>query len=145
MGKNLTKPVKKEQARTRKAKKAMLAYLRDELASITIACDKTGISRETHYFWFKTDKDYAKAVVEVAERELDFAESELKKLIKDGNPQVIMFYLKTKGRKRGYVERQETELSGGIDYTFRVVRSHARKKNDDLGADRETGAGARPA
>ncbi len=41
---------------------------------------------------------------------LDFAESNLKKLEKEGNPAATIFFLKTKGKKRGYIERQEIEL-----------------------------------
>jgi len=38
---------------------------------------------------------------------LDFAESQLHKQIKEGNSTSTIFYLKTKGKKRGYIERQE--------------------------------------
>jgi hypothetical protein len=38
---------------------------------------------------------------------LDTAESALFNQIKEGNVTSIIFYLKTKGRRRGYVERQE--------------------------------------
>ena len=38
---------------------------------------------------------------------LDFAESALHDNIKNGKEASIIFYLKTKGKNRGYVERQE--------------------------------------
>ena len=38
---------------------------------------------------------------------LDFAESQLHKQIQNGEVSSTIFYLKTKGKKRGYIERQE--------------------------------------
>jgi len=42
---------------------------------------------------------------------LDFAEHHLHKLISQGNPAATIFLLKTKGKGRGYVERQEIEVA----------------------------------
>jgi len=42
-----------------------------------------------------------------------FAESELMKLIKEGNVAATIFFLKTQGKKRGYVERQEVTGAEG--------------------------------
>jgi hypothetical protein len=45
---------------------------------------------------------------------LDLAESKLAENIKDNDNTAIIFYLKTKGKKRGYIERNEVEHSGEI-------------------------------
>ena len=74
------------------------------------AAKKANVGRSTHYLWLDADPAYRKAVEEIQEGVLDFAESHLYKLIKDGNPAANIFYLKTKGRKRGYVEHQELTL-----------------------------------
>ena len=66
-----------------------------------------GIDRRTHYRWMKEDEEYSQAVRDVESVALDFAESKLHKLIESGNPVAIIFYLKTKGKARGYVERSE--------------------------------------
>jgi len=54
------------------------------------------------------------AVAAARESMIDNAESALYKQILDGNITAIIFFLKTRGKKRGYVERQEvTGADGG--------------------------------
>ncbi len=79
------------------------------LGIVTSACKAVGISRETHYRWMREDKDYKSAIEDINDIALDFAESSLHKQIKDGNTTATIFYLKTKGKKRGYVERTEVQ------------------------------------
>jgi hypothetical protein len=43
---------------------------------------------------------------------LDFAENKLMQQIQDGDTTALIFFLKCKGKKRGYIERQALELSG---------------------------------
>jgi hypothetical protein len=85
-----------------------LAALERSLGVVTTASKATGIGRVSHYRWMK-DKGYAERVREITESAIDFGESHLHKLIKDGNPAATIFFLKTKGKGRGYVERQEVE------------------------------------
>lgn len=88
-------------------KKAMLEALTNTLGVVTTACKKIGIDRATHYRWLKSDEDYKQAVEELENVALDFAESKLHKQIEENNTTATIFFLKTKGKKRGYVERQE--------------------------------------
>ena len=88
-------------------KKAMIQALEKSLGVVTSACKAVGINRSTHYEWLKTDEEYKKEVEDVENIALDFAESQLHKQIKEGNTSGTIFYLKTKGKKRGYVERTE--------------------------------------
>ena len=46
-----------------------------------------------------------------SEKILDLAESKLFENIRDNDNTAIIFYLKTKGRNRGYIERVETKHS----------------------------------
>lgn len=92
-------------------KKTMLDALERSLGIVSTACEKAGISRQTHYNWLKDDLEYKEAVRAIEERTIDFAESHLHALIKDKNPAATIFFLKTKGKNRGYVERQEIEVS----------------------------------
>lgn len=53
-----------------------------------------------------------KAYANETESVLDLAESKLIENIKDNDNTAIIFYLKTKGKNRGYVERIENEHTG---------------------------------
>lgn len=88
-------------------KKKMLAALERSLGVVTSACKAVGISRQTHYNWLNDDAAYKAEVESVEDIALDFAESQLHKQIQDGEVSSTIFFLKTKGKKRGYVERQE--------------------------------------
>ena len=99
------------QNRTSKMKKAMLDALEKALGIVTPACKNVGISRETHYRWLKEDEEYKEAVEEISDVALDFAESQLHKQIKDGNVAATIFFLKTQGKRRGYIEKQQLEHS----------------------------------
>jgi len=92
-------------------KKALVEALEKSLGVVSTACKAAGISRDTHYRWLKEDPEYKAQVEELSEVAVDFAESHLHKLIKDGNPAATIFFLKTKGKSRGYVERQEIAVA----------------------------------
>jgi hypothetical protein len=91
-------------------KKAMLDALEKSLGVVTSACKSVGIARQTHYEWMKEDADYKAAVEELSDVAIDFAESQLHKQIREGNSTATIFFLKTKGKKRGYIERQEVDI-----------------------------------
>jgi hypothetical protein len=89
----------------------MLEALEKSLGIVSTACKMVDISRQTHYAWLKADEEYKSAVNSIQDGVLDFAESHLYKLVKEGNPAATIFFLKTKGKKRGYIERQEIEVT----------------------------------
>ena len=92
-------------------KKALVEALEKSLGVVSTACKAASISRDTHYRWLKEDPEYKAQVEELSEVAVDFAESHLHKLIRDGNPAATIFFLKTKGKNRGYVERQEIAVA----------------------------------
>jgi ACT domain-containing protein len=94
-------------------KEAMLQALEKSLGVVTVACKQSDIPRSTYYKWLKEDQEFAKAVKEIENIALDFAESLLHSQMRDGNTSATIFYLKTKGKKRGYVERQELDVNNG--------------------------------
>jgi len=92
----------------------MLAALEKSMGIVTAAAKKAKIDRCTHYKWLESDPEYKTSVEAVADIALDFAETKLMANIKKGSDTATIFYLKTKGKKRGYIERQEMEHMGSI-------------------------------
>jgi hypothetical protein len=96
---------------TKENKKAIIEALKQSLGVVTTACDSVGITRQTYYYWLKTDEEFRQEVEDLENVTLDFAESQLFKQIKEGSTAATIFYLKTKGRKRGYIEKTELDVT----------------------------------
>lgn len=109
--------------KTEQHKKAMLDALEKSLGVVTTACKSVGIGRTTHYMWLDEDPEYKAAVESISDVAIDFAESNLHKQIKGGNSTATIFYLKTKGKNRGYVERQEFDVKGDNYFRVEVIRN----------------------
>lgn len=105
-------------------KKKLLDCLEKSLGVVTTACKKANISRTQHYEWLNEDHHYAKAVDDIQEMVLDFTESQLYSQVAGGNTVAILFLLKTKGKKRGYIERNEITGADGerIDFNIQVIQ-----------------------
>jgi predicted DNA-binding transcriptional regulator AlpA len=127
-------------------KEALLSALAANLGNVSKTCEAVGISRKTYYEYLK-DEDFKFEVESIEESNLDFAESKLRELI-DGvhmetfggdvpivykvKPDVTatIFFLKTKGKKRGYVEKSEVENSGSQEVVFKWVKPNANSSRD---------------
>ena len=95
-------------------KKALLKSLEKSLGVVTTACKQVGVDRTTFYRYYKEDKEFKKQVDDLSNVAKDFVESQLFKQIQDGVPTSTIFYLKTKAKDRGYIERREYDLSGSV-------------------------------
>lgn len=84
-----------------------LKALEQSYGVVSQASRVCGIHRSSHKRWYKEDQDYREAVNDLKNVALDFAEHNLLLGIQDQNMTAIIFYLKTQGKSRGYVERQE--------------------------------------
>jgi|TARA_B100001142_G_C14115977_1_gene571101 hypothetical protein len=96
--------IKKESTEARK--NAFVDILRANGGNIKQSCIKANMGRSTYYGWIDDDKEFENEVRDVNEELLDFTESQLMKHITKGNLTAIIFYLKTKGQSRGYIEKQ---------------------------------------
>lgn len=79
--------------------------------NITATCDALGISRKTFYEWKDKKKKLAEGLEAADEAILDFAESKLVEHIQNDDVQALIFFLRTKGKKRGYVEKTESDVN----------------------------------
>jgi len=92
---------------TEQRKKTVLAALEKSLGVVTTACRSAGVGRTQFYEWMRSDPEFKAAVEDTGEIALDFTESKLFSAIQSGNIAAIIFHLKTKGKRRGYVESSE--------------------------------------
>ena len=110
-----------------------------------------GVARLSVYNWCEEDSRFKQALEDSRERFVDLAESNLRKLVagvpaieKDENGEkrfagwierpsetAIIFTLKTRGKKRGYVERQEVEADVNLKGSISIrewVKDRLQKK-----------------
>ncbi len=79
--------------------------------NISATCAALGISRQSFYNYKDSSEKLREQIEEADEAILDFAESKLMEHIDNGDVTSLIFLLKTKGKKRGYVERTENVVS----------------------------------
>lgn len=79
--------------------------------NITATCTALGISRKTFYEWKEKKKKLAEGLEAAEESIIDFAESKLVEHINNDDVQALIFFLRTKGKKRGYVEKTEADVN----------------------------------
>ena len=111
-------------------KKAMIQALEKTMGVVSTAATMAGINRSTHYEWLKTDSEYKQKVDDLENLMLDFAETNLHQQIQEGNTTATIFLLKTRGRKRGYIERQNIQVEADISTS--KISPEARAKIDDI-------------
>tara|TARA_R110000787_G_scaffold9948_3_gene34317 strand:+ start:239 stop:598 length:360 start_codon:yes stop_codon:yes gene_type:complete len=111
-------------------KESLLKSLEQSLGVVTVACREADIPRSTYYKWLKEDEVFAAEVSDIENVALDFAESKLHKQISDNNTSATIFYLKTKGKNRGYVERQEITGVEGMPTNFQIEIIGSTKDKD---------------
>ena len=88
--------------------------LRETKGMVYIAAEKLGVSHTTIYNYAKRYKAVQQAIDEQRGKVTDVAELALYRAIQAGEAWAVTFYLKTIGRTRGYVEKQEIEHSGNM-------------------------------
>jgi len=130
----LTKPdnnKKKERRSTRFLKRQFVENFFKKTGNISELCRETGVSRQTYYDWMEKDEKFKKNIEIQQEGILDFAESKLLKLIDEKNVAAVIFFLKTKGKGRGYVERVEQLFKGDkfSPLVVKIVKDGAKRDN----------------
>lgn len=78
---------------------------------VTEIARRLGCARSTVYTYRKRYPEVQQAFHDEREAQLDFAESALLNQIKDGNIAATIFFLKTQGKHRGYIERPLVEVN----------------------------------
>jgi hypothetical protein len=103
--------MKKENKTTTEKKKRFLEEFARARGIISVASNNVGISRQQVWNWTQSDPDFKTLYDNILEDQIDFVENKLIEKIEDGSDTAIIFYLKCKGKKRGYVEKQEFDIN----------------------------------
>ena len=101
---------------------------------LTMAARRAGVSYTTINRYVHDFPSVAQAVHEAKESLLDFAEGKLFTAMKEGNMTAIIFYLKTQGKIRGYIERQELTgaNSAPMKVEISVVSERAKQLTEEI-------------
>ena len=99
---------------------------------VQVACEKTGLSRNTVYRWRKEDKVFEKKMDEAMKAGVafvnDMSESQLLSLIKDKNYPAIAFWLRHRNDNyKDKIEVTTKQESGELTEEQRKVVKHALK------------------
>jgi hypothetical protein len=113
--------IPQESDKIRHHKKPLIEALRVSIGNVTEACKVVGLHRSTYYEYRDTDPEFKSEIEAIAEESIEKINGvTIGKYDKDGNLVVYdvppdttacIFYLKTRGKKRGYVEKTETDIT----------------------------------
>lgn len=78
-----------------------LQHLETNLGITSKALQNTNTDRETYTQWLE-NKEFKHRIETINDTSLDYVENQLLVQINKGDLSAIQFYLKTKGKKRGY-------------------------------------------
>ena len=116
----------------KKHKEQLLIALEKSLGIVTPACKEVGISRNQFYHYYRTDEVFKAAVDDINNFTLDFVENQLFKSIKGGSERSILFYMKYKGKIRGYSDSVDITSNGKDITEIKLIRVSG-KGRDELG------------
>lgn len=90
-------------------KHTFIQALKESFGNISKACKAVDVSRGCYYKWLDNDEEFKEEINNIDEYVIDEVENHLLKQIREGSTAGTIFYLKTKAKHRGYVEKQEID------------------------------------
>lgn len=134
---------------TKSNKEKLIVSLVKSKGIVSMACDNCDIDRKTYYNYYNEDAEFKALADDVQEIAIDFVESKLFQKInglqmgkvvdgetivyeKEPSDTAIIFYLKTKAKHRGYVERQEVTGKDGNALFESMSDKELEKKIEQL-------------
>jgi len=113
-------------------KEAMIKAIEGSFGNITLIAKRLDVYRSTVYDNIKKF-DLSDMIESEREKILDLAESKLIENIKAGKEVSIIFLLKTLGKSRGYVEKQELEVQDPIrEKVMKMTDEERAKRIEEL-------------
>lgn len=119
--------------------RAYMAYSDDQIidalqkteGNISAAARALGASRVTIHKRINDSEEVKREYDSVNEASLDEAENELMALVKSGDFRAIKFYLRTKGRTRGYGDQLDVTTGGETIQGSTIVVNAQGKEPDE--------------
>jgi len=104
-------PTKNDKKKLKKGvkgrKRQFLEMLPKKNFNVSSVCREMNLWRSTFYDWMEKDSKFKEVYEEIQERMIDLVEDSLRAQIAAKNTVATIFFLKTKAKHRGYVERVE--------------------------------------
>lgn len=116
-------------AKNGRSAKQYAEAIRNARGFVSVAARQLGVTRKAVYNAINKYDSVREAVTDARENMTDLAEGKLVEQINEGNTTAIIFYLKTQGKQRGYVERHELTGAGGGPITINVEYKNRDKRN----------------
>jgi hypothetical protein len=120
----------------------MVEALTETKGMVTLAARKVGCDEDTIYRYAKRFPIIQHTITSQRNEMLDVTELRLFSAIQAGEAWAVCFFLKTQGKGRGYVERQEVQHSGDMeivsDDRYEAIASRLARiliTGDDGGTD----------
>lgn len=112
-------------------KSTIKSALEKARGNITLAAEVLGVTRQTVYKYMERYPDLVGVRADAENYILDIAEAHVEKAVLAGDMDVIKFYLRTKGRVRGYMTSGNLTVSGDEDKPLVVKVVRVGEVNDD--------------
>lgn len=107
--------------RAKISEKAMGEALRATLGNVSQAARNLGLDRSSIWLRVQKSEHLRQILQDAREAMVDNAESALHRAVTTGEGWAVCFTLKTQGKGRGYVERQEIQQEGRVQVTVSPV------------------------
>lgn len=109
-----------------------IAVLKESALNVAYMCTQLGMHRRSFYRWKEKDPEFARACEEIQEEIYDDAEYRLqKKIHEDKDTASLIFFLKTKCKHRGYIEKQEVEHTTGKRFEVEITTINGESQDQD--------------
>lgn len=112
--------------------KDFLYAIEKSMGNVSAAAKILGCSRQTVHSRINTVPRIKEAHEEFRQKAIDNAESALQSAVLNGEAWAVCFTLKTIGKSRGYVERQELEHFGRNEGAIEISITERLKKYEEL-------------
>ena len=113
--------------------------IKESKGFLSIAAEKLGCTYQTVSNYINRHSTLRDVMDAINERHVDLSENKLISQINEGNITAIIFHLRCKGKKRGYVEKSEVEHTGPGGGPIQVEQKYSDWTDEELEQYADTG------